>query len=136
MTVEKVTFARQLLAIIIRKKNYPKRKGANFITSNNDPLQLGFINYPTNHIIKPHIHIKRKKIIYTCPEVLIVKKGSLEVFFYKANNRKINIKKKLTNGDIILLLQGGHGFKVSKKINLIEIKQGPYASHKDKKNIK
>ena len=136
MTVEIVTIARQLLALIIRKKNYPKRKGANFITNNNDPLQLGFINYPTSHIIKPHIHIKRKKIIYTCPEVLIVQKGSLEVFFYKANSRKINIKKKLTNGDIILLLQGGHGFKVSKKINLIEIKQGPYSSHKDKKIIK
>ena len=133
--IEKVIYDKNLLAIIIRKKNYPKKKGANFITSNNDPLQLGFINYPSNHIIKPHFHLKRKKTINTCPEVLIVQSGVLDVFFYTKNNQKINITKKLKSGDIILLLQGGHGFKVSKKISLIEIKQGPYLINKDKKII-
>ena len=133
--IEKVIYDKNLLAIIIRKKNYPKKEGANFITSNKDPLQLGFINYPSNHIIKPHFHLKRKKIINTCPEVLIVQSGVLNVFFYTKNNQKINITKKLKSGDIILLLQGGHGFKVSKKISLIEIKQGPYLINKDKKII-
>mgnify|MGYP002634482690 CR=1 FL=1 len=133
--IEKVIYDKNLLAIIIRKKNYPKKKGANFITSNKDPLQLGFINYPSNHIIKPHFHLKRKKIINTCPEVLIVQSGVLNVFFYTKNNQKINITKKLKSGDIILLLQGGHGFKISKKISLIEIKQGPYLINKDKKII-
>lgn len=135
MMIEKVSNGKDLLAIIIRKKNYPKKKGANFITGNKDPLQLGFINYPSNHIIKPHFHLKRKKIINTCPEVLIVQSGVLDVFFYKNNNQKINITKKLKGGDIIFLLQGGHGFKVSKKISLIEIKQGPYSKQKDKKVI-
>ena len=37
------------------------------------------------------------------------------------------------SGDVIVLLQGGHGFKVSEKISLIEIKQGPYLINKDKK---
>ena len=133
--IEKVIYDKNLLAIIIRKKNYPKKRGANFITSNKDPLQLGFINYPSNHIIKPHFHLKRKKTINTCPEVLIVQSGVLDVFFYTKNNQKINITKKLKSGDIILLLQGGHGFKVSKKISLIEIKQGPYLINKDKKII-
>jgi hypothetical protein len=133
--IEKVIYDKNLLAIIIRKKNYPKKEGANFITSNKDPLQLGFINYPSNHIIKPHFHLKRKKIINTCPEVLIVQSGVLNVFFYTKNNQKINITKKLKSGDIIFLLQGGHGFKISKKISLIEIKQGPYLINKDKKII-
>ena len=133
--IEKVIYDKNLLAIIIRKKNYPKKEGANFITSNKDPLQLGFINYPSNHIIKPHFHLKRKKTINTCPEVLIVQSGVLNVFFYTKNNQKINIAKKLKSGDIIFLLQGGHGFKVTKKISLIEIKQGPYSKNKDKKII-
>ena len=94
MTIEKITYAKQLLAIIIRKRNYPIKIGANFITNNSDPLQVGFINYPSKHIIKPHMHIKRKKIINSCPEVLLVQKGILDVFFDKENGQKINIKKK------------------------------------------
>lgn len=58
--IEKVTDGKNLLAIIIRKKNYPKKIGANFISGHKDSLQLGFINYPTKHIIKPHLHLKKK----------------------------------------------------------------------------
>ena len=134
--IEKIEHNRKTLALIIRKKDHPKKIGANFITKNTDPFQLGFINYPTNHKIKPHFHKNRKRIINTCTEVLIVKEGILDVYFYKKNGKKINIKKKLKKGDILLLLQGGHGFKVSKKISLIEIKQGPYSINKDKKIIK
>tara|TARA_B110000483_G_C17876935_1_gene420188 strand:- start:24 stop:428 length:405 start_codon:yes stop_codon:yes gene_type:complete len=133
--IEKITDGKNLLAIIIRGGKYPKKIGTNFISGHKDSLQLGFINYPTGHTIKPHLHLKRKKIIDTCPEVLIVKTGILSVFFYKKNKQKINIVKKLKSGDIIVLLQGGHGFKVSKKISLIEIKQGPYLINKDKKII-
>lgn len=133
--IEKITVNGKLLAIIIKKKAYPKKNGANFITDKSNPLQLGFINYPSNHIIKSHFHPKRKKIINTCPEVLIVKEGRMMVFFY-SNNKKVNVKKKLEKNDIILLLQGGHSFKVLKKISLIEIKQGPYSASKDKKIIK
>lgn len=134
--IQKIIINKDLLAIIIKKESNPKKNGANFITDKNSPLQLGFINYPKNHIIKPHFHPKRKKIIYTCPEVLIVKEGTMLVFFYSKNNKKVSVKKKLQKGDIILLLKGGHSFKVLKKINLIEIKQGPYSANKDKKIIK
>ncbi len=134
--IEKIKYNKNLLALIIRKKDHPKNSGANFITKNTDPFQLGFINYPTNHKIKPHYHKKRKRIINTCTEVLIVKKGVLNVYFYKKNGRKLKKNKKLKTGDIIILFQGGHGFKVSKNISLIEIKQGPYSVNKDKKIIK
>ena len=39
----------------------------------------------------------------------------------------------LTKGDIIILFQGGHGFKILEKTNIIEIKQGPYQREKIKK---
>ena len=34
---------------------------------------------------------------------------------------------------MILLLSGGHGFKVLKKLEMLEIKQGPFIGEKDKK---
>ena len=34
--------------------------------------------------------------------------------------------------DIIMLVHGGHGFKVLKDVEMFEIKQGPYILSKDK----
>ena len=34
---------------------------------------------------------------------------------------------------IIILIDGGHGFKILKPTEIIEIKQGPYSQKKDKK---
>ena len=33
---------------------------------------------------------------------------------------------------MILLISGGHGFKVLDKLEMLEIKQGPFAGEKDK----
>ncbi|MDC1248374.1 hypothetical protein N8Z52_03785, partial [Pelagibacteraceae bacterium] len=87
-----------------------------------------------NHIIKPHFHINRSKIIKQMSELLIIFSGQLKVFFYKKNNlrsKSVIINKK----DMILLLSGGHGFKVLKKLEMLEIKQGPFIGEKDKKRL-
>ena len=36
---------------------------------------------------------------------------------------------------MILLLSGGHGFKVLKKLEMLEIKQRPFIGEKDKKRL-
>ena len=38
-------------------------------------------------------------------------------------------------GDIILLVSGGHGFQVLEEVEMIEVKQGPYAGNEDKKRF-
>ena len=38
----------------------------------------------------------------------------------------------LKKGDVILLINGGHGFEMLEKTEMIEIKQGPYSNDKDK----
>ena len=38
----------------------------------------------------------------------------------------------LQGGDVILLATGGHGFEVLEEIEMIEVKQGPYAGDQDK----
>ena len=45
----------------------------------------------------------------------------------------INLKSKnLYKNDIIMLSDGGHGFKVIKDVKMIEVKQGPYSLSMDK----
>jgi len=68
--------------------------------------------------------------------VLLVEKGKVKIKFFDNNNSDIKKDKILNKGDIIILFQGGHGFKILEKTQIIEIKQGPYVEGKDKKIIK
>ena len=51
--------------------------------------------------------------------------------FYNVT-KKYLFSKLLKEKDIIMLVHGGHGFKVIKNVEMIEIKQGPYILSKDK----
>ena len=42
------------------------------------------------------------------------------------------MSKILNKGDVILLVNGGHGFEMLEKTEMIEVKQGPYIDGKDK----
>jgi len=124
-----------LYALIIKKKRRFIKNGVDFVTNEKDLLQLGFLNHKKNHIIKPHIHIKKPRLINYCTEVLLIEEGKVNIKFF--DNRKVDIKKDkiLYKGDIIILFEGGHGFKVLEKTKIIEVKQGPYVEGKDKKII-
>ena len=125
-----------LYALIIKKKRRFIKNGVDFLTKDQDLLQLGFINHKKNHHIKSHIHLKKPRLINYCTEVLLVEKGKVKIKFFDNNNSDIKKDKILNKGDIIILFQGGHGFKILEKTQIIEIKQGPYVEGKDKKIIK
>jgi cupin fold WbuC family metalloprotein len=132
MIIEKVFYKKELFALIIRKKNQFKKYGVNFFTNNKDLLQVGLIKHKKNHLINSHKHVKKIRKISYCTEVLIIKKGKLRINFY--NNNGINIKKDktLSKEDIIILFKGGHGFLIKEKLEMIEVKQGPYIKNIDK----
>ena len=132
MKLEKIFFKKELFALILRKKNQFKKYGVDFFTNNNDLLQVGLIKHKKNHQIKAHKHIKKIRKINYCTEVLIIKKGAIKIRFY--NNNGINIKKDKTlrKEDIIILFKGGHGFLTKEKLEMIEVKQGPYIENSDK----
>jgi len=125
-----------IYALIIKKKRRFIKNGVDFLTKDKDLLQLGFINHKKNHHIKSHIHLKKPRIINYCTEVLLIEKGKVKIKFFDNNNSDIKKDKILNKGDIIILFQGGHGFKILEKTQIIEIKQGPYVEGKDKKIIK
>ena len=54
-----------------------------------------------------------------------------EVDFYN-QFKKYLFSKILKEKDIIMLVHGGHGFKILKDVEMIEIKQGPYNLIRDK----
>ena len=124
-----------LYALIIKKKRKFIKKGVDFVTSEKDLLQLGFLNHKKNHIIKPHIHIKKRRIINYCTEVLLIEEGKVKIKFFDNKNSNIKKDKILNSGDIVILFEGGHGFKVLEKTKIVEVKQGPYVDGKDKKII-
>lgn len=128
--IEKIYHKKKLYALIIRAK-FRKKKGINFFTEDSDIQQFGYLNHNKGHIIRPHRHEKRNtKILYTT-EIIILFKGLLRVDFYD-DKQKYLFSKVIKAKDIIMLVHGGHGFKVLKKTEMIEVKQGPYSPLKDK----
>ena len=64
-------------------------------------------------------------------EVILILKGIVRVDFYDPK-KKYLFSKIIKKKDIIMLVSGGHGFKVLKDVQMLEIKQGPYVEENDK----
>ena len=87
------------------------------------------------HEIIPHRHNIVKRKVEVTQEVLFIKSGQVRVDFYD-NNEQYLKSRVLNKGDIILLIDGGHGFVMLEKSEIIEVKQGPYCGEKDKVRFK
>jgi hypothetical protein len=132
--IEKILYKKKLFALIVRRQ-FRKKSGINFFTSKESTQQFGFMKHKKNHIIKPHKHNKRLTRILRTTEVILLLKGTLRVDFYN-NKYKYLFSKKINEKDIIMLIHGGHGFKVLKNAEMIEVKQGPYSLASDKIKFK
>tara|TARA_B100000959_G_C14897053_1_gene589240 strand:- start:290 stop:724 length:435 start_codon:yes stop_codon:yes gene_type:complete len=128
--IEKI-FNKKLLYALIVRKSYKKKKGVSFFTDKKATQQFGYMSHKKNHVILPHSHNKRSSRIQTTTEVIIVLEGILRVDFYD-NKEKYLFSKKIYADDLIMLSNGGHGFKILKDVKMIEVKQGPYSLSMDK----
>lgn len=127
--LEKIVHNSLTLSIIIRK-DYQKQ-GIEFFTNDNDSQQLGYMNRPKDYVIPPHRHNLVKRDVHLTQEVLFIKSGKVRVDFF--DNEQHYIKSTiLLPGDVILLSDGGHGFKMLEESEIIEVKQGPYCGEQDK----
>ena len=128
--IENIIHKKKLYALIVRKK-FRKKKGVNFFTSKEATQQFGYMKHKKNHLIMPHQHNKRLTKILITTEVIILLKGILRVDFYNKKTEYL-FSKKIYDGDLIMLTNGGHGFKVLTDVEMIEVKQGPYSLSSDK----
>lgn len=127
--IERILHNDELLAIIVRAAfNDP---GISFFTENDLSQQLAFMRHPSGKKIQPHVHNPVPREVHYTQEVLFIRKGILRVDFYTSSQQYLE-SRLLNAGDTILLATGGHGFEVIEEIEMIEVKQGPYAGESDK----
>ena len=127
--IEKINYKDLCLAIIVRSSY--ANPGIKFFTPNEYSQQLAFMNHPKGKEIQPHVHRKVHREVYYTQETLFIRKGKLRVDFY-SDEQKYLENRVLNSGDVILLIKGGHGFKVLEDLEMFEVKQGPYAGDEDK----
>lgn len=92
------------------------------------------MHHPTGKTIDAHVHNMVHRNVVLTQEVLFIKKGILRVDFYDEYEDYLE-SRNLLAGDVILLISGGHGFKVIEEVEMIEVKQGPYSGEQDKKRF-
>lgn len=127
--VEEVRKKNRLLAMIIR--NDYVCEGVDFITPDEYSQQVAYMHHPSGKVIDAHIHNMVHRNVVLTQEVLFIKKGVLRVDFYDEYEDYLE-SRELKAGDVILLVSGGHGFKVLEELEMIEVKQGPYVGENDK----
>jgi hypothetical protein len=128
-SVERISYSGRTYAVIVA--NGYRKPGIEFFTGDQAPLQLGAMQHPAGKIIAPHAHNAAPREIAFTHEVLFIRKGKLRVDFYD-DDRVHMTSRVLGAGDVILLMEGGHGFEVLEDLEMIEVKQGPYAGENDK----
>ena len=127
--IEKYTHDDSLLALVIRAAY--RADGIEFFTSDDSSQQLGYMNRPKDYIIPPHRHNIVKRDVHLTQEVLFIRSGKVRVDFFDNNQHYVE-STTLLPGDVILLADGGHGFKMLEQSEIIEVKQGPYCGERDK----
>lgn len=127
--ISEVRHDNELLAIIL-SHTYAE-PGIHFLTPDSFSQQLAYMRHPAGKIIEPHVHNPVNRDVQYTLEVLFLKRGRLRVDFYDRSQNYLE-SRILGAGDTILLATGGHGFEVLEEIEMIEVKQGPYAGDGDK----
>jgi len=127
--IDMVRAGDQLLAVIITRDFH--KPGIHFFTPDEFSQQLAFMRHPAGKVIDPHVHNPVNRNVQYTQEVLFVKSGKLRVDFYDQEREYLE-SRILQGGDVILLAAGGHGFEILEEVEMIEVKQGPYAGDMDK----
>ena len=127
--IETLESGGQLLAVIVSGRF--REPGIHFFTPNDLSQQLAYMRHPAGKVIDPHVHNPVSRNVHYTQEVLFIKRVKLRVDFYDDAQTYLE-SRVLEEGDVILLATGGHGFEVLEEVEMIEVKQGPYAGDQDK----
>jgi hypothetical protein len=113
------------LAIIVRAEANPAR--TTFVTEPTATLQVGYVVYGANTAVPRHSHVRVERKLDVTAEVIFVKSGRCTVDVYDDPPAHTLVDSvELRAGDGVVLLAGGHGFRMHEPTVLIEVKQGPY----------
>jgi len=131
--VEFISYNNEQIALLIKGDYIPQN--TSFFTEKSMPQQVGFIVHKKGDRVFAHKHNFSEKKNSNFQEILIIRKGKLRLDLY--TNKEEYIKSVVVNkGDVVILLQGGHGVNFLEDSEILEIKQGPYLDEEDKIFIK
>jgi hypothetical protein len=128
--VEKIS-SNGTLAYIIRGELEPTK--TTFFTPQ-FKQQIGYIVYPAGGQIQRHLHRPLERRLIGTSEVIIVRRGRCQIDVYN-DERELVASHELRRGDIMLMVGGGHGFRMQEDTVLWEVKQGPYTDLDEKTKI-
>lgn len=130
--LERVLWNDRPLAYIFRKDITAEK--TTFLTPSDFNLQLGFVVYPAGGVVTPHVHLPLQRTIIGTSEVLFVKKGRCQIDIYNSERQLVRTAE-LSEGDLVLTVSGGHGFRMLEDTVLLEVKQGPYSGVEEKERF-
>ncbi len=127
--VETIRDGPETLAILVRSGYLPSE--TTFLTPPDNAQQLGFVAYPAGSEIPRHAHEPIERSIRGTTECLVVRRGKSEMTLYNRAREEV-CRRVLVEGDVVLLLGGGHGFRQIEDTLFLEVKQGPYVGIEEK----
>jgi len=130
--VEQIFYGERPLAYIIRAEMNPAK--TTFLTPPEFKQQVGFVVYSAGGEIQRHDHRPIERHLVGTSEVLVVQRGRCEIDVYN-DQRELVATRELRKGDIMLMVGGGHGFRMLEDTVFLEIKQGPYTGLDEKERF-
>jgi hypothetical protein len=129
---ERIPAAGPVLALLASGSHDPGE--TTFATPPDLNLQVGFVVYSAGGEIARHDHRPLERSIVGTSEVIVVRSGRCEIDLYD-NERQHVATRELGTGDVILVVGGGHGFRMLEDTVLLEVKQGPYTGLDEKERF-
>jgi len=130
--VERINYGDTCLTYIIRASFMPNK--STFLTPPEYKQQVGYVVYPAGGEITRHVHQPLERHMVGTSEVLVIRRGRCEIDIYN-DNRDLVATRELFEGDIMLMVGGGHGFRMLEDTVFLEIKQGPYLGIEEKERF-
>lgn len=119
------------LAIILRDAG---PRSTAFYTQEQEFIQVGSFTHKAGTEIQAHTHNDVPRVVHKTQEVLIIRSGELSCSVFDENKR-LCWSGVLGAGDVLVLLNGWHGFSVLEDCEFLEVKNGPYIGEADKTRV-
>lgn len=127
--VETIEWDGRPLAFVLRAGDEPDATA--WITPPELELQLGQVVGRAGDEVTRHAHRPVERRLTRTAEVVVVQQGRCLLDLY-APDHELVATRELVAGDAVLLVAGGHGFRMLDDTRLLDVKQGPYAGADDK----
>lgn len=122
--MQQIDYQCKTLAYIVPGENTLPDK-TTFLTPEECNQQVGYIVYPEGGEVPKHFHHPIKRELVGTTEVLYILEGRCFVDFYDDTQHHIATHE-LKKGDLLIIVAGGHGFRMVEHTVMLEVKQGPY----------